>query len=794
MPFTPIVSFLPAIRDAVDRRRAVVVTAAPGAGKTTRVPPALVDAGPVLLLQPRRVAARSIARRIAIEQGWTPGREVGWQVRFEKRFTDETRLLVATEGVLTARLQDDPLATAFRTIVVDEFHERSLHADVGLALARQAWLARDDLRLVVMSATLDAARVAAFLDDCPVIEVPGRGHPLDVTHRPGASVEAVAAELAGAHRAVLCFLPGAGEIRRAIDAFERLAEARASGARAVPLHGGLDAAEQDLALDPDTGPRVIFATNLAETTLTVPDVTAVVDGGWHKVARYDAARAIDSLDLERITRDSADQRAGRAGRTGPGVVVRLWDERDRLRPHREPEIARVDLAATLLDLAAWGGDARTFAWFEAPPAESVDRGLALLRRLGAIDAGGRPTLLGRDLRRIPAHPRLARLLLAEGGSRRAARACALLSERAFVPVPHAATDCDLLAAVERAGGLPPHVEQVAADLHRRAAGLARNGAAPGRGARETETTTETGTADHGLPRDTSEAAFRRAVLAGYPDRVAKRRESGSPRVLLATGTGAALGRESGVVTAEYLVAVEVIAGAAGSAAVRTPAAAGPSAAREARVRMATAIDRAWLHPNREEIRHEITADGAVRAWRVSRYDAIVLHERAADVDADVAAGLIAAEYLRRDPPAQDVQLIRRLRFAGHDASLPDLVRAAAAGARRLADLRLASHLPHDVARTLDRDAPGIITMPEGRRVRLEYEGDGRVVARVKIQDAFGLHETPRLGPRRVPVTFALLAPNGRPAQVTDDLQSFWTRGYAEVRKELRARYPKHRWP
>jgi ATP-dependent helicase HrpB len=360
LPIDPLVD---EIVDRVRQSRALVITAAPGAGKTTRVPPALLADGPVILLQPRRVAARAIAARIADERGWTLGREVGWQVRFERRFGAATRLLVVTEGVLTARLQTDPLLSGFSTIVLDEFHERSVHADLAIALARQAWRARMDLRIVVMSATLESAPVSAFLDGCPVIDVAGRTHPIDITYHAGQSVADAAVGLLGqTDGQLLCFLPGAPEIRRAVSELQPKA---GGDVDVVPLHGSLDAGEQDLALRPSPRRRIIVATNIAETSLTVPGVTAVIDAGLQKVARYDADRGIDSLETERITTDAADQRAGRAGRLAPGVVRRLWDERDRLRPHREPEIHRIDLAGTALDVIAWGGDPRTFEWFES---------------------------------------------------------------------------------------------------------------------------------------------------------------------------------------------------------------------------------------------------------------------------------------------------------------------------------------------------------------------------------------------------------------------------------------------
>src|SRR5437867_2785904 len=383
----PIDSHIDLILDHVRRSRAAVVTAAPGAGKTTRVPPALMADGPVILLQPRRVAARAIAARIADERGWTLGREVGWQIRFERRFTAETRLLVVTEGILTARLQSDPLLSDFRTIVGDEFDERSVHADLALAFARQAWRAREDLRIVVMSATLESRPVSAFLNDCAVVDVPGRQHRVDVAYAPTTSVAEAAREaFAETNGNVLCFLPGAGEIRRAMADLETMKKGSDPFAEVeiLPLHGSLDGDAQDLVLRQSTRRRIIVATNIAETSLTVPGVTAVVDSGLHKVARYDADRGIDSLETERITADAADQRAGRAGRIAPGVVRRLWDARDRLRPRREPEIHRIDLASTALDVIAWGGDPRTLEWFEPPGEKPIDAALELLARLGLI--------------------------------------------------------------------------------------------------------------------------------------------------------------------------------------------------------------------------------------------------------------------------------------------------------------------------------------------------------------------------------------------------------------------------
>ena len=753
----PVDSFIPDIRAALAKSRAAVVTAQPGAGKTTRVPPALVEDGSVILLEPRRVAARSIAHRIAFERGWTVGREVGWHVRFERRFQPATRLLVATEGILTARLQQDPLLSDFRTIVIDEFHERSIHADLAIALSRQAWKARTDLRLVVMSATIDAASVARFLDGCPIVDVPGRTHPLDVAYAPEQSVAAAAVEmLESTPGDVLCFLPGVFEIQQAIG--ELRPKIHSQSIEVLALYGGLDAAGQDRAIQgaADGTRRVVVATNVAETSLTVPGVTAVVDSGLHKVARYDASRAIDSLVTERISQDSADQRAGRAGRTAPGKVRRLWDSRDRLRPHNEPEIHRVDLSAALLDIVAWGGDPRAIEWYDRPADEAIDASMTLLERLGAVRAG-KLTELGREIARLPLHPRLACMLRAGGGAQPVARACALLSERQVLPSrAGTATTSDLLSALDDWRSFPPHVDRVARELERNYQSVVGPSSGP----------------------DISETAFRLAVLAAYPDRVAQRREPGSARVKLATGTGAVLAPESGVRDGDFLVAVDVRAQAG-----------------EARIRMASRIERDWLQPNAIEIVHSFDAGaGAVRALEVERYDALTIRERPVAPDPDEAARLLADAWLSRTRAEDDEQLLRRVRFAGHEIDIASAVRVAARGRRLLADVDLTRGLPADVLRTLDARAPATLRLPTGRSVRLEYLEDGRVKASVKLQDAFGLVSTPQIGPRREPVLFELLAPNGRPVQLTTDLRSFWERTYPEVRKELRGRYPKHRWP
>ena len=746
-PLAPLIidEYVADVRDALARRRAVVLSASPGAGKTTRIPPALIDAGPLILLQPRRVAARAVARRIADEREWALGREVGWHIRFEKRATRDTRLLVVTEGILTARLQQDPLLSDFSTVVLDEFHERSVHADLGLALARQAWLARTDLRIVVMSATLDVEPIARFLDDAPVVSVPGALHPLTIEYADGESIaEAARAVLSRTAGQVLCFLPGAREIERASS---DLSSISASGVAVVPLHGSLDGDAQDAAISPSEVRRIILATNIAETSLTVPGVSAVIDTGQVKVARYDADRGIDSLTLERITSDSAEQRAGRAARLGPGLVRRLWDARDRLRPHREPEIARVDLAGPILDLLAWGADPLSFDWFEAPSTDRIRAALRLLCRLGAADgddAGARITDLGRTLQRVPLHPRLARILIDARGAPEAAAACARLS----------------LGATGATGALDPMVRQLAHELQRVAHGAL----------------------DGDVAAHIDDDRLRHALFAGYADRLAKRRPASRDRFLLATGHGAALAREAAAVDAEFIVALDVVAAARDGVS-------------ESRIRAASEVDRGWIRPTRTDVEHRFDPrSGRVRAARVERYDAITLTETPVQADPVEASSLIAEAWLAQPHDAATTQLLRRLKFAGVEIDLAGIARAAVASARSITDVDLEAHFPFAITRALTDCAPASIVLPSGRSTTLEYGEDGSVSASVKLQELFGLAQSPTVGTAEVPVTFHLLAPNGRPVQTTKDLRSFWERTYPEVRKELRGRYPKHPWP
>jgi ATP-dependent RNA helicase HrpB len=718
----PIDAEVAAIVAHVHAHRSAIVVAPPGSGKTTRMPPALAAIGRTILLQPRRVAARALARRIAMERGWTIGDEIGWQIRFERRFSDRTRLLVATEGILTARLQSDPLLSDFDVIVLDEFHERSIHADVALAMAKQAMEARDNLAVVVMSATIAAGDVSRFLGGARIFDIGTSRFPVDVQYRPGSTIaDAVREQLRHAEGDILCFLPGMREIERTRGELANV------DALILPLHGSLDVDAQERALAPATQRKVILATNIAETSLTVEGVTDIVDSGVHKVMRFDADTAVDHLGVERIAADSAEQRAGRAGRTQPGRAIRLWDPRDILRPHREPDIHRVDLAPALLDIVAWGGNPRTFGWFERPDEERIEAGLELLARLGAIlvprsDAeDSSPSLrlgmtdLGRQLRALPLHPRLGRILVDAHGSDEA------------------------IAIVARLGGGGPAEERELASMARRLLG-------------------------DDYRQHVDDTTLRQALLAGYPDRIAQRREPKSPRLLLSSGTGATLAREIDDGSGEFLVILDITGDL---------------------VRMAAVVERDWLAPARQEVVHQFDGNrvrGIERSW----YGAILLHEQ------NVAPEVAEAERILAQHAMPDPRLLHRVAFAKLEVDWTEATAAAVAGRQRLDDVRI--ELPSALRRKLDELAPVSFALPSGRSATLDYRDDGSVVASAKLQELFGLAESPRIGPRRTPITFALLSPGGRPVQITQDLRSFWNGAYQEVRKELRGRYPKHPWP
>jgi len=820
---------------AAARRGAVVVTAPPGSGKTMLVPAALLDdlAPPdrVVLLQPRRIAARAVAARIATLRGGTVGDEVGYRVRFDSRAGPGTRLVVETTGILLRRLIDDPGLAGIGCVVLDEFHERSLEMDLVLGLLlRVRQTLRPDLRIAVMSATLDAGPVAGLLAattgrECPVISTGGRLFPVTVRHAKHGDrrdlVDMVAQAVHDALREstghVLVFLPGLGEIGRCLRALEPDLGRR--DVAVVPLHGDLPPEQQDLALADSGRRRVILATNVAETSLTIPGVTAVVDSGLARQQRTSAASGLPRLELVPISKAAADQRAGRAGRTGPGLCLRLWDEPSHHhRPTAEtPEVLRGDLAGPLLQLLALGEE-RDFPWLDPPADAALAAARQVLRLLGATqpDAGGRDriTPLGAELARLPAHPRLAGLLLAgarHGVLRETSIAAALLSDRDPFRVPRAGPGPrDRQRRLSRSDVL----DRVAA-LQAFHAGIAvgdpdlepHEGAARGvlRAAEQLYRLVESPLA----PRAADPAtALMRTLLEAFPDRLARLRPGAQDRATLVGGRGVRL-TSSRLRGEPLFLAIDV-----------------DDAGGEAAVRAASAVDRTWLddtaptthlrvdealvyHPSRRQVEArmrtmwmDLVLDEAPTA--ISDWDAaavILGREAAAQLDRvrpdpDSAAGsfLARARWLARTLPdlglpAIDDDVIRGL--------LPGLCH----GSRSLDDVMKADWLAalrgvvgHDRVGDVERLAPTHVELPGGRRARLEYPPEGPPVLATRIQDLFGVAETPRVASGRVPVLLHLLGPNHRPQQVTSDLAGFWRTTYPTVQRELRRKYPKHAWP
>ncbi len=836
----PIDPAIPELLERLRERRVGLVVAPPGSGKTTRVPPALLggrllaaEHPAVVLLQPRRVAARASAARIAEERGWRLGDEVGYHVRHDRRIGRSTRLRVVTEGILTRQLLDDPYLDGVGAVVLDEFHERSIHADLALAmLAEIRESVRPDLIVVVMSATIDAGPVARFLGDAPIVRAEGRAYPIEVRYRGSHGdplVDRVARGVAEALDAgddagdILVFLPGMDEIRRSSRAVAPLVERH--DLLALPLHGSLPAAEQDRALRPAARRKLILATNVAETSLTIDGVRTVVDSGLARVASFDPALGIDRLELARISRASASQRAGRAGRTAPGRCLRLWSEReDRGRPEFEtPEIRRVDLAPTVLAVRAWGArDLDSFGWFEPPSAEALAAADRLLVMLGACrDGDGRPTDLGRRLLRWPIHPRLGRLLVeaSRGGrSRDGAALAALIAEKDVVharrpdrgPAVAVASGpgrgdsdllrrLDLLQVAERSGF---HRGGPEAELDLNAA-------------RQVARVRDDLARSIGRDRDStdpveSDECLLRAVVAAYPDRVVRRRGPTDATGVMVGGRGVRLEAESVVREGEFFVAIDA----------RDDDRAGR---RESRVRLASLVRREWLHelfPGSIDRRRTLEFDldrGAVVDRDRELYLDLVLRESTRPAEPSPESARVLAEaigpriidLLRADPAASRwLDRLDFLRVHLPDRPWPDWreggfgeeLALACHGKTRVDQLRpvdllagLRDAMPHAIRSLMDREAPEAIVVPSGSRMKVEYEG-GRAAVAVRFQEVFGWLDAPRLAEGRTPIVFHLLGPNFRPVQITDDLRSFWASTYHQVRKDLRARYPKHAWP
>ncbi|HOX43838.1 MAG TPA: ATP-dependent helicase HrpB [Myxococcota bacterium] len=838
----PIDAALPALLKALRASGAAVLTAPPGAGKSTRVPLALLEAGllpagqELVLLQPRRLAARAVARRLAEELGEEVGETVGHQVRFERRLGPRTRVRVVTEGILQAQLIDDPLLARVGAVLLDEFHERSVHADLALGCLREVREARPELDLVVMSATLEAEPIQRFLGGCPWVDCPDRPHPLEVLHLPQpegrrlpeavrAGLLALLGQPGDPGGDVLVFLPGAGEIR---DCLQALGAAGLPGAPTlVPLYGALSAAEQDRAVrppPPGQPRRVILATNLAETSLTVPGVRAVVDTGWVKRLRAEPRLGLDRLERGRVSRASADQRAGRAARLGPGRAVRLWSQaEERGLPAREtPELLRLDLAQPLLAVLAFRpGDPAGFPLLDPPPAAAREAALELLRALGALPATGFGlTPRGARLARLPLHPRLGvLLLLAEerGLVPQAALLAALLGEREVLlapfgrsaPAPTCRSDvvwrAELVQELEAEGLSPRAAERLGLSLPAAREALRARDQLLGLMGPATRRA--------GGPED--ERALERLLLGAFPDRVCRRREPGAPEARMVGGRGVRLSEESGVREPELFLALSADAGARGTHAVSL-------------VRQASALepgDLAALYP--EALAEEVEARfdparEAVVGVSSRRYRDLPLSEQeGAAVDEVRAGAALAAAATPRfaelfQPGPRDAQLLARLRLAARllpeegwpavdEPELRALLGEACQGRRSFAELRrlswaelLRGRLRPDRRRALEQALPERLRVPSGREAPIDYapalEPGGAPRLRVKLQEVFGLADSPRVARGRLALTLELLGPHGRPVQVTADLRSFWAVGYPAVRKELRGRYPRHPWP
>jgi ATP-dependent helicase HrpB len=793
----PIHEALPSLKSALAGSNVAVLVAPPGAGKTTIVPLALMDepwtaGGKIIVLEPRRLAARAAAARMASTLGEAVGDQVGFRVRMQSKVSAATRVEVVTEGVFTSMILDDPSLEGVAAVLFDEFHERSLDADLGLALARDAQaVLRGDLRLLVMSATLDGARVAALLGDAPIVESHGRAYPVETRYLgrdPSARFEdqvakAVRKALAEESGGVLVFVPGQGEIRR-IEAL--LAERLASNVDIAPLYGALTPAEQDRAIAPTEAGRrkVVLATSIAETSLTLDSVRVVIDAGFARVPRYDPASGLTRLATVRVSRAAADQRRGRAGRTEPGVCYRLWDEAETraLIAFAAPEILESELSSFALDLALWGAwDAGSLAFLDPPPRAALAEARALLADLGALDAAGRITPHGRALSALSLPPRLAHMVLTAakaGGGHRAALIAVVLTERGL-----GGGDVDLH---ERLARLASDRGQRAADARALSARWARQAKAR---------------ADGGGPSDGA------MLLAAYPERLAKRR-GGAGEFRLASGRGAYLDPSRSLAGAQWLVVAELGAGAA-----------------KDRILLAAALDEAELFAAvayRIDVKDVVETDagGRFQAKRVERIGALVLSERAITIDDAVIERALLNQALKQGvaalpwgEPAKGLRARIGFLRALHGDPWPDLSDEALAaqadtwlsgaliGIRSLAGLRpealeaaLRTLVPWDLQAKLDRLAPARFTAPTGSSVAIDYAAQGGPRVELRVQELFGLAVHPTLAEGRIPLTLALTSPARRPIQVTRDLPSFWGGSWAEVKKQMRGRYPRHPWP
>lgn len=802
----PIDEVLPKLLDTLAQGRNAVLVAEPGAGKTTRVPLALLNqpwlaARRIIMLEPRRLAARSAAIYMARELGEQAGETIGYRVRLDSKVGPRTMVEVVTEGVLTRMLQDDQALAGVGAILFDEFHERHLHGDLGLALALQTQqLLRDDLRLVVMSATLDAGPVAELLGGAEVISSKGRMFPVETIYRPSKNVyldQSMASAIADALRHhdgdVLAFLPGVGEIRRTARALQALGLPDRVDVR--ELHGGMRLETQGEAVAPCQGGRrkVVLATSIAESSLTVAGITIVVDSGQMRVSRFSPRTGMSRLETVPVSAASADQRRGRAGRLAPGVCYRLWSEEEhRFLPEQgKPEIAETDLASLALELAVWGiREPGELDWLTPPPDAAFQQALALLKELGAINGPGVPTADGRRICALGLHPRLGSMLLRaaeEGAAEAACELAALISERDLLPSERNPDVSLRLAALRRLGGGDPVAQRILQQAEQWKRMLGGHSRKVERGA---------------------QPSLGRLLAFAFPDRLAQRRGDG--RYLLANGRGAVMATDHPLSLLPYLVVCEI-----------------DDAGQEARIRLAEGIAFEEIEGGLTrflQLEQSVEWDGAARAVRALsrlRLGAIVLREKPLpDADqgaiADALLGAIRERGLGMLPMSKQASgLLGRIRLMSGggapdwpDASeehlldtLEEWLKPHIYGIRKESELQrlnmlaiVEGLLTWKQRQELDEEVPTHYVVPSGSRIPIDYSEPKSPVLAVRLQEMFGLRETPRIVRGTLPLTLHLLSPSQRPVQVTRDLASFWESAYYEVKKDLKGRYPKHVWP
>lgn len=810
----PVDPYLPEILERLEAGRNLVVVADPGSGKTTRIPPACLDARwlggkQVLLLEPRRIAARAAAAFMAAQRGEKAGQTVGYRVRGESRVSSATRLEVVTEGILTRMIQGDAELGSVGMILFDEFHERSIHVDLALALALEVQRAlRPDLRLVVMSATIDAEKVAALLGNADIISCPGRVFPVDVRYLAQpvqryldqVAADAVRRALREESGDILVFLPGRGEISRVQDRLRGVVEVEEVDV--LPLHSEIRGEVQDRILNPRPNDRrrVVLATNIAETSLTIPRVRIVIDSGEMRVPRFNPRRGISGLETVSVSLASAAQRAGRAGRLEPGVCYRLWTEREQatLQPYNTPEILHADLAPLLLELAAWGSiNPADFTFMNQPPEAQIRRARELLELLGALNREGKISSHGKELLSSAVHPRLAHLLIVAMSQGLGGPACdliALLQE----PVLSADRDLDQLVSNrfeslqqfrksgrDRAGAL----QRVNLEAERL---RSMNGLAAVDGAENAD-------------------AFGRLLALAFPERIAQQREPNSLRYLMRSGTGAVAPERSPLTRHPFLVVADL-----------------DGSGSNARIFLAEPVSQSELEEvfaDNIESRREVfwdSATGSVRAREVRSLGAILFSERpVAPTDHEALpvltdfvrqAGITSLPFRQQAGSYRERIVWLRSRGIDHE-HLPDLGDQALAdslddwltgflpGVRRLSELGnsslddlLAPFLTYQVKQRVDELAPATVTLPSGRVVAIDYQDPQAPALSARLQELFGRSAPLRIVRGAVPLTVTLLSPAGRPLQVTSDLESFWKNSYTEVRKEMQGRYPRHSWP